>query len=172
MRTHLVIDRLKGGVADGMTYEFIATVVTVGFRRNGKPITSLAMRLAGLVGKDIAAIDHDAGTRKLGAEKITPDHRVSSSQLLKMLAWDESSSKTGAGGAQHKALQRAFPTEWTSVAMDDGTAREVRRVVEKNPTRHWIECRILKPPPKPKGKPLKQPDSNVVDFPTPPKPVL
>jgi hypothetical protein len=176
MRTRVIIERLKGGVADGMTYEFIATVVTIGFRKNGKPITALAMRLVGLVGKDSAAIDHAAGTRKMACEKIKPGVRVSSSQVIKMLAWDKNSAKKGDGGNQHKALQRAIPTEWTSVAMDDGTAREIRRVVESNPTRHWIETRVLKPPPKPAGKPITpdqtgQPD-NVVDFPTPPKPTL
>ena len=172
----MYIEQLKGGVADGQTYEFAATVVTLGFRRNGKPITSLAMRLVGLVGKDTAAIDHANGIRKQVCEKLTPEKRYSSSQVIKLLTWDKSSAKDGAGGHQHKALQRAIPTEWTSVAMDDGTAREIRRVVEVNPTRHWIETRMLKPPPKPKGRPLTPdanvPDGNVVEFPKPPKPAL
>jgi AAA domain-containing protein len=179
MRTRVFIERLKGGVADGMTYEFAATVVTLGFKKNGQPITSLAMRLVGLAGQDTAPIDHAAGIRKMVCEKA-PDKRLSSSQVIKMLSWDKQSKEKGDGGNQHKALQRAIPTEWTSVAMDNGTAREIRRAVEQNPTRHWIENRVLKPPPKPKGKPVTPdqtpdptgPDSNVVEFPTPPKPAL
>jgi hypothetical protein len=54
--------------------------------------------------------------------------------------------------------------------MDDGTAREIRRVVEQHPTRHWIECRVLKPPPKPTGTPLhdKVVMGKVVEFPKKP----
>ncbi len=180
MKTYVLIDRLKGGVADGMTYEFAATVVTLGFRKTGKPITSLAIRLVGLVGKDVAAIDHAAGIRKMICEKTRPDVRYSSSQIIRMMEWDKQSKSKGDGGNQHKALQRAVPTDWVAVAMDDGTAREIRRVVETNPTRHWIETRVLKPPPKPRGTPVKAdqtpdpdtPDGNVVNFPTTPKPPL
>ena len=173
-KVRLFIERLKNNAA-GMTYEFAASVITLGWRKNGTPITNLAVRLIGLADQGASPVDHDAGIRKQVCRKLKPNERVSSSAVIRMMAWDESSGKKGDGGNQHKALQRAIPTEWVAVAMDDGTAREIRRVVEQHPTRHWIECRLLPPPPKPRGKPLppdprdgKDGEGNVVEFPTKP----
>jgi hypothetical protein len=162
LRAVLDIERLKG-CRDGFAYEFIGTVVTLGFDRKGKPIETVVMKLIGLTSLSEVAIDKDAGIRKQVLAKMTPGTRLSSSAVIRMLAWDETSAKKGDGGHQHKVLQRAFPTEWVGAAMDDGSAREGRRVIERG--RHWIECRLVIPEKKPSGRPLKpdpEPDTGTV----------
>jgi hypothetical protein len=132
-RTVVEVERLKSG-ADGYSLEFQGSLITLDINPAGKAITSIAMRLTGMLAETDPISEASAATAKMLAERMADGDRLSINAAVKVLGWTE-------GGEQHKALRKVIPEEWLGIALPTGVVREIRRVVEGK--RQWIECREI-----------------------------
>jgi KaiC/GvpD/RAD55 family RecA-like ATPase len=134
-RTLLYVEKQREGEA-GFSFVFDRSVVTLGIDEHSKPITSVAVALAGTIADDNSALNHDGYRRKQIAEAMQPDQRLSVSAVVRLLKW----SKDGYGGVQHGWVDDAIPEdEWIAVQVADGAIRELRR--SRQGAVSYVECR-------------------------------